>query len=124
MRPGSCPGWCAPGGVIPQTADLAPVPSRCEHVFAMIVCVVLPRFPLVVAAGGREALASGPVALAPEPGREPVIGEVSAAAEANRVRPGLRLRGAAARRPAPPPPPPPPTRRGRPGGGRPPPAWV
>src|SRR4051794_41342858 len=59
----------------------------------------MPRFPLVIAAGGREALAAGPVALAPEPGREPVIGEVSAAAEANGVRPGLRLGEALARCP-------------------------
>ena len=65
----------------------------------MIVCVQLPRFPLAVAAGGREALAAGPVALAPEPGREPVIGEVSAAAEAQGVRPGLRLGEALARCP-------------------------
>jgi protein ImuB len=65
----------------------------------MIVCVLLPRFPLAVAAGGREALAAGPVALAPEPGREPVIGEVSAAAEAKGVRPGLRLGEALARCP-------------------------
>ena len=66
----------------------------------MIVCALMPRFPLVIAAGGREALAAGPVALAPEPGREPVIGEVSAAAEAQGVRPGLRLGEALARCPA------------------------
>jgi protein ImuB len=59
----------------------------------------LPRFPLAVAAGGREALAAGPVALAPEPGREALIGEVSAAAEAKGVRPGLRLGEALARCP-------------------------
>ncbi len=44
----------------------------------MIVCVLIPRFELAVAAGGRETLAEGPVALAPEPGREQLIGEVSA----------------------------------------------
>src|SRR3954470_10894920 len=100
MRPGELPRLSAQRGRRhPTDVDLAPVPSRCEHVFAMIVCVVLPRFPLVVAAGEREALASGPVALAPEPGREPVIGEVSAAAEANGVRPGLRLGEALARCP-------------------------
>jgi protein ImuB len=65
----------------------------------MIVCALMPRFPLVIAAGGREVLAAGPVALAPEPGREPVIGEVSAAAEAQGVRPGLRLGEALARCP-------------------------
>jgi protein ImuB len=72
----------------------------CEHVF-VIVCVLLPRFSLAVAAGGggREALAAGPVALAPEPGREQFIGEVSAAAEAYGVRAGLRLGEALARCP-------------------------
>src|SRR3954467_4457846 len=60
----------------------------------MIVCVLLPRFALSVAAGGRAELARGPVALAPEPGREPLIGEASAAAEAHAVRAGLRLGGA------------------------------
>src|SRR4051794_12494495 len=35
-----------------------------EHVFdQMIVCILIPRFELAVAAGGREALAAGPVAL-------------------------------------------------------------
>jgi len=68
-------------------------------VFALIVCILIPRFELAVAAGGREALASGPVALAPEPGREQFIGEASAAAEALGVRAGLRLGEALARCP-------------------------
>ncbi len=65
----------------------------------MIVCVLLPRFELAVAAGGREALAAGPLALAPELGREQLIGESSAAAEAYGVRAGLRLGEALARCP-------------------------
>jgi protein ImuB len=65
----------------------------------MIVCVLLPRFELAVAAGGREALAAGPLALAPELGREQLIGEASAAAEAYGVRAGLRLGEALARCP-------------------------
>jgi len=65
----------------------------------MVVCVALPRFELSVAAGGREALAAGPLALAPEPGREALIGEASAAAEAYGVRAGLRLGEALARCP-------------------------
>jgi protein ImuB len=69
-------------------------------VFALIVCVLIPRFELAVAAGGREALAAGPVALAPEAGREQLIGEASAAAEAYGVRAGLRLGEALARCPA------------------------
>jgi len=66
---------------------------------SMIVCVLLPRFSLAVAAGGRDVLAAGPVALAPEPGREQFIGEVSAAAEAFGLRAGLRLGEALARCP-------------------------
>ncbi len=65
----------------------------------MIVCVLLPRFELTVAAGGRAALLEQPAALAPEPGREAFIGEVSLAAEAFGVRPGLRLGEALARCP-------------------------
>src|SRR6185503_12571115 len=65
----------------------------------MIVCILLPRFELAVAAGGREALATGPLALAPEIGREPLIGETSAAAEAYGIRAGLRLGEALARCP-------------------------
>ncbi len=66
----------------------------------MIVCVLIPRFELAVAAGGREALAGGPVALAPATGREQLIGEASASAEAFGVRAGLRLGEALARCPA------------------------
>ena len=65
--------------------------------FVVIVCVLLPRFELVVAAGGREALLGEPAALAPEPGREQVVGEVSLAAEAFGVRRGMRLGEALAR---------------------------
>jgi protein ImuB len=65
----------------------------------MVVCVLLPRFELVVAAGGRARLAEGPVALAPEPGREQMVGEVSQAAEAFGVHPGMRLGEALARCP-------------------------
>jgi protein ImuB len=68
----------------------------------MIVCVLLPRFEIAVAAGGREALLRGPAALAPAPssgdgGGE--VGEVSAAAEAFGVRAGMRLGEALARCP-------------------------
>ncbi len=67
--------------------------------FVLIVCVLIPRYSLAVAAGGREVLAGGPVALAPEPGREQFIGEVSAAAVGYGLRPGLRLGEALARCP-------------------------
>src|SRR3954463_11189563 len=56
-----------------------------------LVAVLLPRFELAVAAGGREELLGAPAALAPEPGREQFIGEVSSAAEAFGVRAGLRI---------------------------------
>jgi impB/mucB/samB family protein len=68
-------------------------------VFALIACVLLPRFELAVAAGGRAALLGAPAALAPEPGREQLVGQVSAAAEAFGVRSGMRLGEALARCP-------------------------
>ena len=59
----------------------------------MIVCVRLPRFELVVAAGGpRRRWPAGPLALAPEAGREQRVGEVSGAAEALGVRAGMAPR--------------------------------
>jgi protein ImuB len=64
-----------------------------------IVCAMLPRFELAVAAGGRDALLRGPAALAPEPGREQLVGEVSQAAEAFGIHPGMRLGEALARCP-------------------------
>jgi uncharacterized protein YbjT (DUF2867 family) len=60
---------------------------------------MLPRFELAVAAGGRETLLRGPAALAPEPGREQLVGEVSHAAEAFGIHPGMRLGEALARCP-------------------------
>ena len=72
----------------------------CEHVFdSMIVCVLLPRFALAVAAGDRENLLREPAALAPEPGREQMVGEVSPAAEAYGVHAGMRMGEALARCP-------------------------
>jgi protein ImuB len=60
---------------------------------------MLPRFELAVAAGGRETLVRGPAALAPEPGREQLVGEVSHAAEAFGIHAGMRLGEALARCP-------------------------
>src|ERR687896_2021220 len=57
----------------------------------MVVCVVYPRFELLAALGDRGALLSEPVALAPEAGREQLVGEVSAPAEAFGVVRGMRL---------------------------------
>ena len=65
----------------------------------MVVCVLYPRFELLAALGERRALLGDPVALAPEAGREQVVGEVSAAAEAFGVTRGMRLGEALARCP-------------------------
>lgn len=65
----------------------------------MILCVQLPRFALTVAAGGAEALASRPVAIAPSGVTSQLIGEVSGTAEAAGVRAGMRLGEALARCP-------------------------
>ncbi len=65
----------------------------------MIVCVLLPRFQLNVAAGDRTELLQTPAALAPEPGGTQQVGEVSLSAEAFGVHPGMRLGEALARCP-------------------------
>jgi len=57
----------------------------------VIACLVIPGFELRAALRSRPRLALGPVALAPEPGREPLLGPVTAAAEAVGVRAGMRL---------------------------------
>lgn len=68
--------------------------------FALVVCILLPRFELAIAVGGRRALLRGPAALAPAPGDgNQAIGEPSAAAEAFGVRAGMRLGEALARCP-------------------------
>jgi protein ImuB len=65
----------------------------------MIVCVLLPRFQLTVAAGDRTELLQVPAALAPEPGRVQQVGEVSLAAEAFGIQPGMQMGEALARCP-------------------------
>jgi protein ImuB len=65
----------------------------------MIVCVLIPRFALTTALGDRAELLQSPVALAPEPGGTQQIGEVSLAAEAFGLRPGMRLGEALSRCP-------------------------
>ncbi len=65
----------------------------------MIVCVLIPRFLLLAALGDRAALLAEPVALAPEAGREQVIGETSAGAEAFGVVSGMRVGEALSRCP-------------------------
>ncbi len=65
----------------------------------MVVCVHLPRFELVVAAGGPGALTGRALAVAPRVGSEQRVGEVSGAAEARGVARGMVLGEALARCP-------------------------
>jgi protein ImuB len=65
----------------------------------VIVCALFPRFQLTIAAGDRTELLQTPTALAPEPGGTQQVGEVSLAAEAFGVHPGMRLGEALARCP-------------------------
>ncbi|HEY7208078.1 MAG TPA: hypothetical protein VH416_07540 [Gaiellaceae bacterium] len=57
----------------------------------MIACVSIPGFELRAALRRSPALSLQPAALGPEAGAEPLIGPVTAAAEAVGVRPGMRL---------------------------------
>jgi len=57
----------------------------------MIACLSIPGFELKAAVRKTPSLALRPAALAPEPGGEPLVGSVTAAAEAAGVRPGMRL---------------------------------
>jgi protein ImuB len=66
---------------------------------SQIVCVLIPRFELTIAAGDRMELLQTPAALAPEPGAAEKVGEVSLAAEAFGVHVGMRLGEALARCP-------------------------
>src|SRR4051794_6373760 len=72
------------GGPMPRTHQL-------------LICVLVPRFALRVAL--RGPLPATPVALGPEPGGQPLVGEVNAAAAAFGVRPGMRVGEAIARCP-------------------------
>jgi protein ImuB len=57
----------------------------------MIACVSIPAFDLRAALRARPELQGKPAALGPVPGEKPVIGACSVAAEAEGVRPGMRL---------------------------------
>jgi protein ImuB len=57
----------------------------------VIACVVIPGFELRAALRAAPGLAERPAALAPLPGTEPLLGAVTAAADAAGVRPGMRL---------------------------------
>jgi protein ImuB len=66
---------------------------------SVIICTLVPRFGLRVAAGMGGALPSEPVALGPEPGGPPLLGEANAAAAAFGIAPGMRVAEALARCP-------------------------
>jgi protein ImuB len=66
----------------------------------MVVCALIPRFALLGALGDRRALLGEPVALAPEPGGEQRVGEVSTPAEAFGIAPGMGVGEALTRCPA------------------------
>jgi protein ImuB len=57
----------------------------------MIACILTPGFELQAALHSRPRVGLHPAALAPKPGTEPLLGPVTAAAEAAGVRPGMRL---------------------------------
>ena len=63
----------------------------CRTCVRMIACILIPGFELQVALHDRPRLALEPAALVPDPGVEPLLGPVTAAAEAAGVRPGMRL---------------------------------
>lgn len=65
----------------------------------IVVCTLIPRFALTIAGGERTELLSQPVALAPEPGGQARVGEVSLAAEAFGIHDGMRLGEALSRCP-------------------------
>src|SRR4051795_11614966 len=62
----------------------------------MIACLSIPGFELKAALRKQPALTLRPAALSPEPGGEPLLGPVTAAAEAAGGRPQMRLGGALA----------------------------
>jgi protein ImuB len=57
----------------------------------VIAAIAIPAFDLRAALRLRPELETAPAALAPLPGTEPLVGSVTAAAELEGVRPGMRL---------------------------------
>jgi protein ImuB len=94
LAPGS--PRCRPFESQPTLHTADPDANMCS---VMVICVLYPRFELLAALGDRRALLSEPAALAPEAGREQMVGEVSAPAEAFGVVRGMRLGEAMSRCP-------------------------
>src|SRR6478735_12040609 len=63
----------------------------CRTYVPMVACLLIPGFELQAALRDRPRVGLQPAALAPLPGTEPLLGPVTAAAEARGVRPGMRL---------------------------------
>src|SRR4051794_18685223 len=104
VRTSSNPSWIGPLISMPAPTAGDHTCSRSGHYAnmcsIMVVCVLLKRLPLIAALGGtRRELIGEPVALAPEPGREQRVGDVSPAAEAFGIVPGMRVGEALARSP-------------------------
>ena len=57
----------------------------------MTACLTIPAFALRVPLLRRPELAGRPVALAPAPGEQPLLGSCTGAAERAGIRPGMRL---------------------------------
>jgi nucleotidyltransferase/DNA polymerase involved in DNA repair len=57
----------------------------------VVAAIVIPAFDLRAALRLRPGLETAPAALAPLPGKEPLLGSVTAAAAAKGVRPGMRM---------------------------------
>ena len=57
----------------------------------MIACLLIPGFELRAALRARPGLSLVPAALAPDPNEEPLLGPVTAAADAAGIKPGMRL---------------------------------
>src|SRR5687768_2909461 len=81
----------SPSGLMPS--------GRWANMCSMIVAVHLPRLPLLVALLQARTPADAQVALGPAPGAPQVVGLCTPAAEAQGVRPGLRIGEALARCP-------------------------
>src|SRR5262249_39247813 len=63
----------------------------CRRYVPVLAAIVIPGFELRAALRERPGLMRRPAALAPLPGREPLLGPVTAAAEAAGVKPGMRM---------------------------------
>src|SRR4051812_45532859 len=63
----------------------------CRTYVPVLAAIVIPGFELRAALRERPGLIRRPAALAPLPGREPLVGPVTAAAEAAGVKPGMRM---------------------------------